>query len=73
MLTYGDGLADIDIPTCRAAQQVGSSLHPYSSSASGSFWELRARRQLPWPAEEKPRDNRWVSGGFLFVISPLSI
>lgn len=73
-LTYGDGVADIDIHKLTSFHQSHGSLVTMSGVQSpGRFGALNLRDNKVTDFKEKPRgDGNYINGGF-FVIDPLAI
>jgi glucose-1-phosphate cytidylyltransferase len=69
--TYGDGLADIDIPALIAFhRQQGRLATVTAVQPLGRFGSLEVDGESVLHFEEKPRgDGAWMNGGF-FVLSP---
>jgi glucose-1-phosphate cytidylyltransferase len=70
-LTYGDGLADIDIPALLAHHRRQGALATVTAvQPPGRFGALQLDGPRVSSFEEKPRgDGSWLNGGF-FVLSP---
>jgi glucose-1-phosphate cytidylyltransferase len=69
--TYGDGLADVDIPALVAFHREQGCLATVTAvQPPGRFGALDIDKQRVRKFEEKPRgDHAWTNGGF-FVLSP---
>src|SRR2546421_4772682 len=70
-LTYGDGVADVDIRALRAFHRESGALATLTAvKPPGRFGALRVRGDRVERFEEKPEgDGSWINGGF-FVLSP---
>jgi len=72
MLTYGDGLADIDIPALlHSHEQAGTFASVTAVQPEGRFGLLGIENNNKVSSfQEKPKtDNAWINGGF-FVVEP---
>ncbi len=71
LATYGDGLADIDIPALIDCHRQSGKLATVTAvRPSARFGELSLKDGLVQTFEEKPQvSNSWVNGGFL-VMNP---
>jgi len=69
MATYGDGVADIDIPALLAAHRAsGRQATVTAVRPSARFGELSLENGMVKTFEEKPQvSNSWVNGGFLVM------
>jgi glucose-1-phosphate cytidylyltransferase len=70
-LTYGDGLADIDIDALlRFHKKVGKMVTVTAVHPGARFGELDIRNDLAHGFQEKPQTGQgWINGGY-FVIEP---
>jgi glucose-1-phosphate cytidylyltransferase len=70
-LTYGDGVADVDIPALIAAHRRGGRLATVTAvRPPGRYGAILAEGERVTGFQEKPRgDGGWINGGF-FVCSP---
>jgi glucose-1-phosphate cytidylyltransferase len=70
-MTYGDGLADVDIPALTAFHRAhGRHATVTAIQPPARFGALDIDRDVVQNFEEKPRgDGRWINGGF-FVLEP---
>jgi glucose-1-phosphate cytidylyltransferase len=69
-LTYGDGLADVDIRALIALhRQEGRLATLTATQPPGRFGTLRTEGRQVKAFREKPSDGGWINGGF-FVLSP---
>lgn len=66
MATYGDGVADIDIPALLAVHRRAGKIATMSAvNPVGRFGELSIRANLVTIFQEKPENNgTWINGGF---------
>src|SRR6185369_844247 len=71
LATYGDGLADVDIPALIKCHRSSGKLATVTAvRPSARFGELSLNDGLVKTFEEKPQvSNSWINGGFL-VMSP---
>lgn len=72
MLTYGDGVADIDIrKLLQFHQKHGKTFTMSAVQPTGRFGTLKIDKQQRIQSfkEKLPGDNHWINGGF-FVIEP---
>jgi glucose-1-phosphate cytidylyltransferase len=73
-LTYGDGLADVDIGKLVAAhQRLGRLATVTAIQPPGRFGAVQLQGEKVAAFQEKPQgDGGWINGGF-FVLSPRAI
>ena len=71
MLTYGDGVADIDLERLLAFHRSHGKMVSVTAVHPGArFGELQINGEQVWSFQEKPQMGQgWVNGGF-FVIEP---
>ena len=71
MLTYGDGLSDVDLHAlCEHHEKFKSTLTVTAVRPNARFGELQIADNLVTSFEEKPQlDQGWINGGF-FVANP---
>jgi glucose-1-phosphate cytidylyltransferase len=69
LATYGDGVADINIPALVAAHKAsGKSATVTAVRPSARFGELSLENGMVKTFEEKPQvSNSWINGGFLVM------
>ena len=73
-MTYGDGVADVDIPASIAFhKQHGKAVTLTSVQPVARFGALGLKNTQIYSFQEKPKDEGgWINGGF-FVLSPQAI
>jgi glucose-1-phosphate cytidylyltransferase len=73
-MTYGDGVADVDIPAAiEFHKKHGKAVTLTSVQPSARFGALGLRDTQIYSFQEKPKDEGgWINGGF-FVLSPRAI
>lgn len=71
MLTYGDGVGDVDIPKlCKFHQSHGKLITMTSVQPEGRFGALIMEEDKVLSFKEKPQgDGNWINGGY-FVCQP---
>ena len=72
MLTYGDGLSDVDLKALAAFHQAHGPSAPLMAVGVGPRCGVRARRQggqIQSFREKNDSDGAWINGGFM-VMSP---
>ncbi len=73
-MTYGDGVADVDLAALRAAHQAGGRLVTVTAVHPGArFGEITMDGEAVSAFTEKPQTRAgWVNGGF-FIIEPAAL
>ena len=69
LATYGDGIADIDIPAVLACHRSSGKLATVTAvRPSSRFGELSVENGMVRTFEEKPQvSNSWINGGFMVM------
>jgi glucose-1-phosphate cytidylyltransferase len=71
LLTYGDGVSDIDIPALLAAHRQHGKIATVTSVRPRGRYGVLTLDEHNWVRsfQEKPADSAWINGGF-FAMQP---
>lgn len=73
LLTYGDGVGDVDVRALRALHRAhGKTVTLTAAQPPGRFGRLGLDGDVVRAFQEKPADGGWVNGGF-FVVEPAAL